>query len=82
MASLKIVLGDISFAEKKYDEAAKFYGVTAELFVNDEELKPKALHRTAQALEKAGRKAEASQYRNRLQSEFPEWKPEESISNN
>ncbi len=75
MALLKIVLGDISFAEKKYDEAAKYYGVTAELFVNDAELKPQAFHKTAEALEKAGRKSEASQYRARLHKEFPDWKP-------
>lgn len=54
MASLKIVLGDISYAEKKFDEAAKHYGVTAELFVNDAELKPKALFKAAEALDKAG----------------------------
>ncbi len=76
MASLKIVLGDISFAEKKYDEAAKYYGVTAELFVNDAELKPRALYKAAEALEKAGRKSEASQYRARLEREFKDWKPE------
>ena len=74
MASLKIVLGDISYAEKKFDEAAKHYGVTAELFVNDAELKPKALFKAAEALDKAGRKSEASQYRGRLQKEFPDWK--------
>ena len=74
MASLKIVLGDISYAEKKFDEAAKHYGVTAELFVNDAELKPKALFKAAEALDKAGRKSEASQYRARLQKEFPDWK--------
>ena len=76
MASLKIVLGDISYAEKKFDEAAKHYGVTAELFVNDAELKPKALFKAAEALDKAGRKSEASQYRARLQKEFPDWKQE------
>lgn len=78
MASLKIVLGDISFAEKKYDEAAKHYGVTAELFVNDAELKPKALFKAAEALDKAGRKSEASLYRSRLQNEFPDWKQEDA----
>lgn len=76
MASLKIVLGDISYAEKKFDEAAKHYGITAELFVNDAELKPKALFKAAEALDKAGRKSEASQYRARLQKEFPDWKPD------
>ena len=60
--------------EKKFDEAAKHYGVTAELFVNDAELKPKALFKAAEALDKAGRKSEASQYRARLQKEFPDWK--------
>lgn len=80
MASLKIVLGDISYAEKKFDEAAKYYGVTAELFVNDAELKPTALFKAAEALDKAGRKSEASQYRARLRKEFPEWKQDgESI---
>lgn len=77
MASLKIVLGDISYAEKKFDEAAKYYGVTAELFVNDAELKPKALFKAAEALDKAGRKSEASQYRARLQKEFPDWRQDD-----
>lgn len=77
MASLKIVLGDVAYAEKKFDEAAKYYGVTAELFVNDAELKPRALFKAAEALDKAGRKAEASQYRARLQKEFPDWKKDD-----
>ena len=64
--------------KKKFDEAAKHYGVTAELFVNGAELKPKALFKAAEALDKAGRKSEASQYRARLQKEFPDWKQEGS----
>ncbi len=79
MASLKIVLGDVAYAEKKFDEAAKNYGLTAELFVNDAELKPLALYKASMALEKAGRKPEAAQYRDRLKKEFPEWKPTEQL---
>ncbi len=78
MASLKIVLGDICYAEKKYDEAAKYYGTTAELFVSDKELKPQALYKAAAALEKAGRQQEAGQFRSTLEKEFPGWKPNEN----
>ena len=78
MASLKIVLGDICYAEKKFDEAAKYYGTTAELFVSDKELKPQALYKAAAALEKAGRSQEAGQFRSTLDKEFPGWKPNEN----
>lgn len=78
MASIKIVLGDICYAEKKFDEAAKFYGTTAELFVSDKELKPQALYKAAAALDKAGRASEAGQFRATLNKEFPGWKPNES----
>lgn len=74
-ASLNIALGDVCYAEKKYDEAAKYYGITAQLFVSDKELKPEALYKASKALEKAGRVAEAGQYKTMLEREFPGWTP-------
>ncbi len=73
-ASLRLVLGDVSFAEGKYDDAAKYYGTTAEVFA-DKTLKPQALYKAAEALEKAGRVNDAVRYRAKLQQEFPDWKP-------
>lgn len=75
MASLRIVLGDIAYAEKKYDEAAKQYVMVAELFVQDKELKPEALYKAYMSLEKAGRVADAAVYKSMLDKEFPGWKP-------
>lgn len=78
MATLKIVLGDIAYAEKKYDEAAKFYATTAELFVSDKELKPEALYKAHAALMKAGRVADAAPYKAALEKDFPGWTPSET----
>lgn len=77
-ASLKIALGDIAYAEKKYDEAAKNYATTAELFVSDQQLKPEALYKAHGALLKAGRAADAAEYKAMLNKEFPGWSPKES----
>lgn len=75
LASLKIVLGDVAFALKEYDEAAKHYGTTAELFVSDKELKPQAIYKAKAALEKMNRTAEAAHFQSILDKEFPGWKP-------
>lgn len=73
LASLKIIQGDIAFARQDYLEAAKFYGTTAELFVSDKELKPLALYKTVQALQKAGKSDEAKRFETNLKTEFPTW---------
>ncbi|MEG2969925.1 MAG: tetratricopeptide repeat protein [Akkermansia sp.] len=80
MASLKLVLGDIAYAVKEYDEAAKYYGTTAELFVSDKELKPQALYKAHAALMKMERTTEAAHFKTMLDREFPGWKPEEGQS--
>ncbi len=75
-ASLRLALGDASFAEKKYGDAAKFYGTTAELFVSDKELKPKALYKAVRALMKDNRPEEAKRFTTILEEEFPGWRPD------
>ena len=77
LASLKIVLGDVAYALKEYDEAAKHYGTTAELFVSDKDLKPQAIYKAKAALEKMNRTAEAAHFKALLDKEFPGWKPKE-----
>lgn len=77
LASLKIVLGDVAYALKEYDEAAKHYGTTAELFVSDKELKPQAIYKAKAALEKMNRTTEAAHFQTILDKEFPGWKPKE-----
>lgn len=78
-ATLNITLGDIAFAREDYTEAARLYGTTAALFTSDRELKPQALYKAAFALDKAGKKEEARQYAQDLKTEFPQWRPSETI---
>ncbi len=40
------------------------------------DLKPEALHKLVETLDKQGDKTESEKYRQQLQSEFPEWKPQ------
>ncbi len=75
LANLRMALGDIEFAEKNYDKAASHFVVVAELFVNDDRLKPEAKYKAAEALEKAGKVDEAKKIRAELKKQFPRWKP-------
>jgi tetratricopeptide (TPR) repeat protein len=70
-ARIRLTIGDIFFARKKFQEAANYYVVVAQLLANDSELLPIALDKARSALEKAGNSAEAAKYRQRLTNEFP-----------
>lgn len=78
-ATLNIILGDIAYARKNYEEAGRLYGTTAALFTSDRELKPQALYKAAVSLEKAGKNEAAAQYAKDLKTEYPNWKPTEDI---
>ena len=73
-SSLFIALGDTYYAEKSYDEAAKYYGRVANV-VSDPELKPLSTYKLTCALTKCGKNVEAKQYRDALKAEFPGWEP-------
>ncbi len=75
-AGLYMTLGDISMFHKDFASAAASYLRTSEMFVDDREIKPLALHRAALAFEKNSQPAEAERLRNQLAGEFPEWTPE------
>lgn len=74
LANLRLALGDIEFAEGNFEKAASDYIVVAELFANDDRIKPEAKHKAAQSLEKAGKEADAEKLRAELKKEFPRWK--------
>ena len=71
-SSIFVSLGDTYYAQKNYDEAAKYYGRVANV-VSDQELKPAATYKLICALDRSGKGAEAAQYRESLKAEFPGW---------
>ncbi len=71
-SSLFLSLGDTYYAQKKYDEAAKYYGRVANV-VSDAELRPLATYKLIATLNHAGKKVEAEQYRSTMNTEYPGW---------
>jgi tetratricopeptide (TPR) repeat protein len=74
-AGLRILSGDLHVNAGDPRKAAAEY-LTVVGFHDDKDLKPRALQKLIEALEKQGDKAEAEKYRKQLESEFPDWKPE------
>lgn len=74
-AALRILTGDIDLKTGNAKEASAEYLIVVK-FHDDKDLKPEALHKLVEALEKQGDKAEANKYRQQLQNEFPDWKPQ------
>jgi tetratricopeptide (TPR) repeat protein len=72
-AGLNILIGDLDLRAGDAKTAAGKYLIVVE-FHDDKELKPLALWKLVQALEKQSDSAEAEKYRQRLKSEFPDWK--------
>lgn len=72
-SALFISLGDTYYAQKNYDEAAKYYGRVANV-VSDQELKPLATYKLICTLAHCGKEAEAAQYRDTLKKDFPGWR--------
>lgn len=72
-AHLRIVSGDLHVQEGNLGQAAADYLYVIQ-FHEDEDLKPLALHRLIEVLEKQGNSAEAAEYKTQLASEFPNWK--------
>lgn len=74
-AGLRILIGDIDMKTGSYKEASAEFLIVVK-FHDDKDLKPEALYKLVEALEKQGDKSEADKYRQQLQSEFPGWKPQ------
>ncbi|MDC0088346.1 tetratricopeptide repeat protein [Akkermansiaceae bacterium] len=72
-AEVRIVLGDIAYEKKEYAEAAAFYVVVVQLFVDDTELRPEALYKAHLALSKKGDTKQAEHYLSLLSTEFPNY---------
>lgn len=72
---LRILIADVEAQAGNYKKAAADYQVVVQ-FMDDKLLKPIALHKLANALEKQGDETEAAKYRAQLKREFPSWKPE------
>ncbi len=78
-SSLFLSLGDASYIAGDDAEAAKYYGRTANI-VSDKNIKPVALYKIVCALNRCGKEAEASQYKQMLRQEFPDWLPSGALS--
>lgn len=77
-AGLLMTLGSLAEQRADFESAAANFMKTAELFVDDSEIKPYALHRAAIAYENGSRSDEAAKVRAQLKREFPAWNaPEE-----
>ena len=72
-AGLYMSLADVAMNRGDFPSAAASYLRTASMFIDDNEIKPLALHRAAEALEKAGQPGEADKVRRQLREEFPGW---------
>ena len=72
-AGLHILIGDLSLPANDLAGAAKEYTIVVE-FHDDKDLKPLALHKLIQVLEKQNDKTAAAKYRTQLQTDFPGWK--------
>jgi tetratricopeptide (TPR) repeat protein len=72
-AGLYMALADIAMTNKDFESAANSYLRTSEMFIGDKEIKPLALFRAAEALEKNDQPDEASRIRKQLLKEFPNW---------
>lgn len=72
-AGLYMTLADVAMHRKDYDSAATSYLRTSEMFIDDKEIKPLALYRAAEAMEKGGQSEEAAEIRKKLRQEFPSW---------
>lgn len=73
-AELWILRGDISRANGKLEEALQFYTIPSQTFV-DPEITPLALFRTAQMLQRLGKRDDAVTFTNELRQKYPDWRP-------
>jgi tetratricopeptide (TPR) repeat protein len=71
-AGLNILAGDLELQAGDPKTAAGKYLIVVE-FHDDKELKPLALWKLIQALEQQSDQAEATKYRQKLKTEFPDW---------
>ncbi len=74
-AGLKILDGDLDLQAGDAKMAAGKYETVVQFNVDDRELRPVALWKLINVLEKLGQKNEAETNRQLLQKEYPEWKP-------
>lgn len=72
-AGLRVLSGDLEMRSGNPKKASAEYLVVVN-FHEDKDLKPLAMHKLIEALEKQGDKAEADKYRQQLKSAFPDWK--------
>lgn len=72
---LRILAGDLEMQAGDPSKASAQYLIVVS-FIDDGDLKPRALHKLIKALEAQQEETEAAKYRDQLKTEFPDWKPE------
>jgi len=68
----RLLLGDIAFAQKDYEQASKTY-LSISVVFDDPMLTPQALEKAYNALINMGNEVEAKKTLNKLQSQYPEY---------
>ena len=68
----RIVTGDIQMGRGNFEAAAKIYE-SVTVIIDDEEITPRALEKSVEAYQKAGKEAEAKRQLNTLKSRYPEY---------
>ncbi|MBC7979130.1 MAG: tetratricopeptide repeat protein [Armatimonadetes bacterium] len=72
-AGLRIISGDLHFQENNLGQAAADY-LTVIQFHEDADLKPLAIHKYIEVLEKQNKASEAAKFKTQLATDFPNWK--------
>ncbi len=72
---LRILAGDLDMQAEEPSKASAQYLIVVS-FIEDNDLKPRALHKLIKALEAQEDEPEAEKYRQQLLTEFPDWKAE------
>jgi TolA-binding protein len=77
-AAARLVVGEVYFQTGAYADAAKAFTALGLLY-DDPVLTPQAMHRAAQAYEKAGNAASAIEWRSKLKKKYPQWQPKAGV---
>lgn len=78
-AGLHLALGDVALARADYEGAANSYVRAAELFLNEVNIQPMALHKAAYCFAELGDQTKAQAFRDRLRLAHPDWQAPDKL---
>lgn len=75
IAGFHLIRAEVALAREDWEESLKEFQTTVAMVPDDPLMQPRALHGGFQAATKAGNQAVAQDFKSRLESRFPDWKP-------